>query len=84
MYQYDPVPEGFTPDQARRVLGTQGQLWTEGIATPHHLEYMAFPRLAALAEVAWTSLARKDYASFLERLSAQQQRWRVMGVNFRP
>ena len=84
VYQYDPVPEGFTPDQARRVLGTQGQLWTEGIATPHDLEYMAFPRLAALAEVAWTPLARKDYASFLERLSAQQQRWRVMGVNFRP
>jgi hexosaminidase len=84
VYQYDPVPEGFTPDQARRVLGTQGQLWTERIATPHNLEYMAFPRLAALAEVAWTSLARKDYAAFLERLSAQQQRWRVMGVNFRP
>lgn len=84
VYQYEPVPDGFTPDQARRVLGTQGQLWTEGIANPHQLEYMAFPRLAALAEVAWTPPAKKDYASFTERLKQQQQRWRVMGVNFRP
>ena len=79
-----PFPEGFTAEQARRVLGTQGQLWTEAIADPHQMEFMAFPRLAALAEVAWTPLAKKDYTDFTTRLKDQQQRWTLMGVNFRP
>ena len=66
------------------VLGTQGQLWTEYIATPEQLEYMAFPRLLALAEVAWTSADQKDYKTFLARLRVQERRWRALNVHFRP
>ena len=67
-----------------RILGIQGQLWSQFIPTLFHLEYMAFPRLAALAEVAWTPAARRDYAAFIGRLRVQEQRWRIQGVNFRP
>jgi hexosaminidase len=83
-YAFDPVPPGLTAEQARKVLGAQGQMWSLYMPTPYHLEYMAFPRLAALAEVVWSPAARKDYDSFKTRLITQQQRWTIMGVNFRP
>jgi hexosaminidase len=84
VYQYEPIPPDLSDAEAARVLGTQGQLWTEYIGTPEQLEYMAFPRLLALAEVAWTPAAQKDYKTFLERLRVQERRWRALGVNFRP
>jgi hexosaminidase len=48
------------------------------------MEYMAFPRMAALAEVAWTVKERRDYADFLRRLPAQLDRLRALGVRYRP
>jgi hexosaminidase len=83
VYQFEPVPPELSPAEARHILGVQGQHWAEYIPTLFHLEYMAFPRLAALAEVAWTPAARRDYAAFTGRLQIQQQRWRISGVNFR-
>ncbi len=83
VYSLEPVPPELSAAEARHILGTQGQLWTEYIATPEYLEYMAFPRLAALAEVAWLPPSQKDYASFLLRLRVQEERWKAMGVNFR-
>jgi len=84
VYAYEPVPAELTPEQGKRVLGAQGNLWTEYIRTTQHLEYMAFPRLAAVAEMTWTPKQSKDLASFKERLKAQEERWRALGVNFRP
>ncbi len=84
VYGYEPVPPELSASQARHVLGTQAQLWSEYMPTARQMEYMAFPRVAALAEVAWSAPERKDYGSFIERLSAQQERWRLAGVNFRP
>jgi len=66
------------------VLGAQGQLWTEYLKTPKQVEYMAFPRLTALAEVTWTQREGKDYQEFLERLSAHLKRLSVLDVNYRP
>jgi hexosaminidase len=83
VYQFEPVPPELNSAEARHILGVQGQLWGAFIPTLFHLEYMAFPRLAALAEVAWTPAARRDYASFTGRLRVQEQRWRIQGVNFR-
>jgi len=84
VYQFEPVQRELDPADSRRILGIQGQLWTQFIPTLFHLEYMAFPRLAALAEVAWTPAAQRDYVSFTGRLWVQEQRWRILGVNFRP
>nr|MCU0623505.1 beta-N-acetylhexosaminidase [Gemmatimonadaceae bacterium] len=83
VYAYEPVPASLTPEEARRVLGTQGQIWTEYIRTPKEAEYMAFPRLIALSEVAWSPAARRDWRDFRGRLSVQLSRWRVLDVAYR-
>jgi hexosaminidase len=83
VYAYEPVPASLTPEEARRVLGTQGQIWTEYIRTPKEAEYMAFPRLIALSEVAWSPAARRDWRDFRGRLTVQLSRWRVLDVAYR-
>jgi hexosaminidase len=82
VYAFDPVPAALPPDAAGRVLGTQFLLWTEYIPDPAHAEYMAFPRGAALAEVAWSS-ADRDLADFQRRLAAHLPRLDALGVNYR-
>jgi hexosaminidase len=84
VYAFDPVPSELNVEEAKRIMGTQGQLWTEYIPTPSQLEYMAFPRLAALAEAAWRPAGTGDYAKFVERLRVQEERWKALGVRFRP
>jgi hexosaminidase len=65
------------------VLGTQGQVWTEFARTPEEVEYLAFPRLCALAERAWSS-GEPDWAGFLGRIEVHERRLKGLGVNFRP
>lgn len=84
VYAYEPVPQELTADQARHILGAQAQHWTEYMRTPRHVEYMAFPRLSALAEVVWTPAARKDFGHFRTRLEAHMARLTALGVNARP
>ncbi len=83
VYQFEPVPEELTAEEARRVLGAQAQLWTEYLPTPGHVEYMAFPRLTALSEVTWSPKERKNYADFLARLNIHEERLRHLSVNFK-
>ena len=83
VYEFDPVPSDMTADQAKRILGAQGQLWTEFIADERHLEYMAFPRASALAEVLWTNREKCDYDNFMRRLPRLLRRLEIMGVNYR-
>ncbi|SDS71555.1 beta-N-acetylhexosaminidase [Jiangella sp. DSM 45060] len=71
-------------DGPGRLLGVQGQLWTEYLPTPSAVEYAAFPRLSALAEVAWTAPERRDAADLLNRLPAHLERLDAAGVNYRP
>jgi hexosaminidase len=82
VYAYEPVPAALTPEEARRVLGAQGQLWSEYIPDPKRAEYMAFPRACALAEVLWTPRDEKDYADFLRRLVPHLARLAVLDVNY--
>jgi len=84
VYQYDPVPEPIAPDKARHVLGVQGQLWGEFISNERHREYMAYPRAAALAEIAWSPKDSKDYDAFLSSLRHHLQRLKAMDVSYRP
>ncbi len=84
VYSFEPVPEELEPQFAKHVLGAQGQLWTEYMPNPKHVEYMAFPRMSALAEVVWTPKARKDYTGFLDRLGQHLNRLRALDVNYRP
>ncbi len=83
VYSFDPIPEGLSPDQARHILGAQGQVWTEYISTPDKVEYMALPRMSALAEVVWSRQKKKDFSEFQSRLLTHMKRLKYWGVNFR-
>lgn len=82
-YSYDPVPKDLREDVRRHVLGAQGQLWTEYVPTPEHAEYMAFPRLSALAEAMWTEPGAKDWDDFGARLPEHLSRLAAAGVRYR-
>src|SRR2546425_9124302 len=69
VYGYEPIPPALDSLQARHVLGTQGQIWTEYQRTPKNVEFMVFPRLVALAEVAGTPREQKNPAGLKTRLS---------------
>ena len=79
VYAYDPAPE--TMPGHERVLGVQANLWTEYIPTPQQAEYMLYPRLFALAEVAWSDPARMDYTDFHRRALDLSARARLVGYN---
>ena len=67
VYSYDPVSVSLTTEQAKLVYGVQGNLWVEYIPTPEQVEYMMYPRILALAEVAWSAPERKSWPDFHAR-----------------
>ena len=84
VYGYNPVPEELSEEEARFILGAQGNVWTEYIKTPEHVEYMAFPRAIALAEVVWSPASARNYGDFLNRLKKHVQRLDALHVNYYP
>lgn len=83
VYSFEPVPPELTPEEAKYILGGQANIWTEYLKTPERVEYMAFPRMIALAEVVWSRASDKDFANFQERLSAHYSRLDKQKVNYR-
>lgn len=83
VYAYDPVPAELTEEEARHILGAQGNVWTEYISTPEYVEYMAFPRALALAEITWTPKASRDIDDFYNRLALNLLHLERLGVNYR-
>ena len=83
VYSFEPVPPELSPAEGKHVLGAQGQLWTEYIPTPKHLEYMAYPRLVALSEVVWSPAARRSWPDFQQRLPRHLARLDALDVNYR-
>lgn len=75
VYSFDPAA-GVPAEHRARILGAEGVLWTEYIPNEHRAEYMLAPRIAALAEIAWTPRERLDFDDFRERLDAQFARWK--------
>jgi hexosaminidase len=84
VYEFDPVASQLTPEEATHVLGAQGNVWTEYMKSTGHVEYMAVPRLLALAEVVWSPVALRSWPGFAARLPAALGRLRRLGVNYRP
>ena len=84
VYNFEPVPSQFSADEAKHILGAQGNLWTEFIADTEYLEYMLLPRLTAIAELTWTPKEMKNLEDFKRRLETQVERYKIMGWNFRP
>ena len=77
-----PAGLGLTPADETKVLGLQACLWTETTVSQERRDFLTWPRLIALAEAAWTSQARKDFASFQARLPAHLQQLRARGIGF--
>lgn len=84
VYSYNPVPAVLNEQEAKHILGAQGQLWSEYFHDYKKVEYAAFPRMAALAEVVWTPVKQKDYKDFQQRLGGVIARYKAAGVNVGP
>lgn len=82
VYNFDPAPASLDAGERAHILGVQANIWTEHIRTEQRVEYMAFPRAAALADVAWSPPERHDWRNFLERLAPQLDRYRALGLNY--
>jgi hexosaminidase len=83
VYSFEPIPDELTAEQAKHVLGAQANVWTEFMKTPEKVEYMAYPRALAMAEVAWSPAEARDFDDFERRLPAALERLDAMGVDFR-
>src|SRR4051812_20789324 len=80
---YDWDPGIYNPGVTERdVLGIEAPMWSETLRNIGAVEFLAMPRLAALAEVGWTPQAARNWQDFRVRLATQAPRWRYMGVNY--
>lgn len=82
VYQFDPVVDAISPEQAQHVLGGQANLWSEYIPTTQQSEYMIFPRLAAMAEVLWSPKEARNWNDFTKRLPSLLERYDYLGINY--
>jgi hexosaminidase len=82
VYRFDPRDLALSGSQQRHVLGIQANLWTEHMQTEARVQWMALPRAAALAEVAWSPATERNWPGFLERLVPMFARYRAFGLNY--
>jgi hexosaminidase len=82
VYGFNPLPASIPEEQRRHILGVQANIWTEFMRDEKRVEYMAFPRTAALAEVAWSPASRINWADFQRRLEAQLARYDKLGITY--
>lgn len=78
-YNWEPIVQGIDPAY---VLGGQGNIWTERISTKAHMEYMAYPKAFALAEIYWSPQENKDWSAFVSRVEDHFERFDEAGMNY--
>jgi hexosaminidase len=81
-YDTAVIPNGASSAEARRVIGVQGQLWTELLPSFAHDQHALFPRIAALSEVGWSAASEHDWNGFIQRLTAELARYRALGIGY--
>ncbi len=85
VYAFDPIPNELAPELAKHILGGQAQIWTEYMPNGKHVEYMAWPRLCALAESVWSTQKARGWDGFKQRLGdAHLRRLKYLDVAYRP
>lgn len=82
VYLYEPVPDMLLTDEAKNIIGSQGNLWTEYIPEASQAEYMAYPRALALAEVNWSAKESRNWQDFLNRFYQHTARLKERQVNY--
>jgi hexosaminidase len=83
IYAYEPVPASLSAEEAKHILGAQGNMWTEYMPNEKHVEYMLMPRMLALAEMTWSQKERKDFPDFMKRVEHHYDLLTALDVNFR-
>ncbi|MFP4367356.1 MAG: family 20 glycosylhydrolase, partial [Bacteroidales bacterium] len=76
VYEFSLSGLGIDEEQRSLVLGFQGSVWTETINNEQRLDFLLYPRIAALAETVWCAEGRKDYGDFLSRLKSHLNLYR--------
>ncbi|MCZ8229509.1 beta-N-acetylhexosaminidase [Flavobacterium sp.] len=82
VYGYEPIPKELNEQQAKYVLGAQGNVWTEYMASPSKVEYMIFPRLSALSEVLWSQKETKNWNDFQRKIETMKKRYTIWNANY--
>ena len=82
VYGYEPIPASLSADEANFVLGAQANVWTEYMSNPNKVEYMIFPRLAAMSEVLWSSKQNRDWNDFEKRLMNEFNKYDFLKLNY--
>ncbi|MDE1192210.1 MAG: beta-N-acetylhexosaminidase [Arachidicoccus sp.] len=82
VYEYDPYSSKLTKEETKYISGLQANVWTEYMADPAKVEYMIFPRMAAVAEIGWTQIKNKNYDDFKIRLQNEIARYKLWGNNY--
>lgn len=81
-YSFDPVPEGLDTRFHKNIYGLGCQMWSEWTPTYQDVAYQTFPRIAAYAEVGWTTIENKDFDAFQTALKKLQYHWDALGINY--
>jgi hexosaminidase len=84
IYNFEPIAPELTPAEAQHILGAQAQLWTEFMPHPKEVEYMAWPRVCALAEAVWSPRGPRNFTDFVGRLKPDIERFKIIDVHYRP
>ncbi|NEW85223.1 MAG: beta-N-acetylhexosaminidase [Mariniphaga sp.] len=82
VYNFEPVPQDLPRQEARYIIGAQANVWTQYMKTPEYVEYMIFPRAAALSEVLWSTKASRNYPWFKKRMLEQIKRYDAEGIRY--
>ncbi|WP_289054272.1 beta-N-acetylhexosaminidase [Carboxylicivirga marina] len=82
VYDYEPIPADLEPQYADLVMGVQANIWTEYMPNEQQVEYMLFPRIAALSEIAWQQKGTKDWQQFRQKMDVMVKRYESLGVNY--
>ena len=82
VYAFEPEPNELSEEESKHIMGGQANLWTEYVPDFDHLQYMTFPRVAAMAEVDWTSKDKKDWNDFMVRMKDHWKRYEAMCIHY--
>ena len=82
VYSFYPVPEGLNEEESARIIGGEGNMWTEHVPNEANLDSKVFPRLMGMSEVLWSDSSGRVYDEFLGRVHQHQPILKGLGVNY--
>jgi hexosaminidase len=82
VYRFEPRDSTLDQSARRHVLGVQANLWTEHMQTEDRVQWMAWPRAAAVAELGWSAPERRNWRDFLSRLTPMFGRYAALGITY--